>query len=106
MHKGHYAEDTVEGTGSEITVECGFQPDYVRIVNEDGLAVLEWFADMTDAHGIKQVTAGTISKITSGGITPYAGSSGSEGAGFKIGTDTDINVSAETLHYIAISKDS
>ena len=53
---------------------------------------------MTDDHGLK--IAAAASKITSGGITPYVGSQ-SASEGFTIGTDSDLNVSAETLFYVA-----
>lgn len=108
MHKGHIASGTVEGTGADINILLGFKPSYVRIVNEDGLATLEWFDDMTDGHGIKMVeaTGVTMSKITSLGVTPYDGTAAGDGAGFTIGADTDINVSAETLHYFAYSRDA
>lgn len=106
MHKGHIARGTVEGTGAALTIQLGFTPEYVRLVNEDGLASLEWFSAMTDGHGLKTVTAGTMSKITSNGVTPYSGTAGANSAGFTIGADTDINVSGETLHYVAISTDA
>lgn len=94
------AVGTVEGTGAAINVSVGFTPAHVMILNEDGLARLEWHTTMTDGHGIKTVTAGTISKITSLGITPYAGTTALS-EGFTIGADTDINVDGETLHYFA-----
>jgi hypothetical protein len=106
MFKGHIAEGTVEGTGALITIQTGWIPSYVRVVNEDGLCVMEFFSNMTAGHGIKQVTVGTISKVTTGGISPYAGSAGANGAGFTIGTDVDINVAGETLHYRAESTDA
>lgn len=106
MHKGHLAIGTVEGTGSAINLQLGFTPKHVRLVNEDGLAAMEWFAGMADGHGIKTVTAGTMSKVTTNGVTPYAGTPGGDAEGITIGADTDINVSGETLHYVAVSPDS
>ncbi|MAF44180.1 MAG: hypothetical protein Unbinned7913contig1002_39 [Prokaryotic dsDNA virus sp.] len=92
---------TVEGTGATITIQLGFTPKAVQLFNIDGLCTLFWSENMTDAYGLKAITAGTISKITSLGITPYTGSENTNNAGFQIGADTDVNVSGETIEYIA-----
>lgn len=100
--KGHTPyTTTVEGTGSAINVQCGFSPSYVQVINIDGDAMLYWTKDMTDDEGYKVIAAGTGAQIASGGITPYAGTAGANSAGFTIGTDTDVNVSAETLMIVA-----
>jgi len=108
MHKGHFEVGTVEGTGATIIVQLGFTPQWVRILNIDGQAMLEWTKDMPDGYGVKTITDGTISKITSLGITPYGGTVAGNAKGFLIGADTDINVTstAETMIYIAASSDS
>lgn len=106
MHKGHIKVGTVEGTGAAINIALGFTPEYVRIVNQDGLVTAEWFNTMTAAHVAKRVTAGTMTAPTSLGVSPYAGSAGTTAVGFTIGADTDINVSGETIHYLAISSDA
>lgn len=105
MHKGHVVSGSVEGTGAAITLELGFRPHYLKVTNIDGLATLEWFNGMPDASGIKAITSGVISKILTNGITPTEGVAATTAAGFRIGTDTDINVSGETLHYFAINGD-
>lgn len=105
MMKGHFATGTVEGTGSAINIQCGFSPDYVRLINIDGDATLDWTSDMTDGEGYKFVAAGTNAQIATGGITPYAGTVGGDNAGFTIGADADVNASAETIMWIAMSKD-
>lgn len=92
---------TVEGTGTAITVELGFVPDFVNVMNIDGNAEGKWTSDMPDASMQKR-TAGTFSNAASNGITPYAGSRGDAGAGFIIGADADVNASGETLVYIAM----
>lgn len=113
-----FKKGTVEGTGSAINVTLGGTPCYVKLMNIDGLATLEWTDDLTDGYGLKTVTDGTISLITSGGIDPLGDDEGltvaasdttSDGdtttltqvRGFQIGADTDINVSGETINYIA-----
>lgn len=83
------------GTGAQLDVKTvGFRPKHVVLLNKTGLARLEWTDTMADAAGIKTVTDGTISAISTGGITPLA-------SGFRLGADTDINVSAEEVHFIA-----
>jgi hypothetical protein len=96
---------TVEGTGSAINISLGWKPDYVRVWNEDhtNVNVVEWFSTMTDDHGLKNINAGSPSKITSGGITPYDGDD-TTSAGFTIGTDADLNVDSETIHWVAMRK--
>lgn len=91
---------TVEGTGAAITISPMFTPQYIRVINLDGKCTLEWTSDMGAGKGFKiltgiDATTDTVSKmsyINSGGITMD-----SNGRQFTIGTDSDINVNAETL---------
>lgn len=41
-------------------------------------------------------------KLSSNGITPYDGSAQTAAVGFTIGADTDVNISGDTLMYIAM----
>lgn len=85
----------VTGTGALIAVTTvGFRPRRVRILNVTGLANGEWINTMADDSVVKQITAGTMTLETSDGIIPLAN-------GFSIGADTDLNVSAELIHYVA-----
>lgn len=93
---------TVTGTGAAINVSIGFEPDYVKVINDTAGAFLEWYSSMTDGHGYKRVAAGTGTKITANGISIYAGSD-TAAKGFTLGTDVDVNVNAVALRYIAIS---
>lgn len=107
MHKGHFVTGSVAGTGAAINVSLGFVPQYVRAINAGaGLAEYEWFNGMTNGHALKRVTAGTLSAITSNGITPYDGTAGGDSAGFTIGADANVNISGQTIHYIAVSADA
>ncbi len=106
MHKGHFAKGTVEGTGATIIIQCGFTPQWVKLINIDGDCFLEWTDDMDDASGMKTIAAGTTAQVTTLGVTPYAGTVGANSLGFQIGADTDVNVSAETLMWVAVSGDS
>lgn len=96
---------TVEGTGSAINVSLGWKPDYVKVFNQDNtnVATLEYSSTMPDAAGFKYVNAGDMTLITSDGISPYDGDDTTP-AGFTIGADTDVNVSSETLHWVAMRK--
>lgn len=99
------AMGTVEGTGASIDIECGFVPGYVKVVNIDSATIeeLEWYRGMADASAVKTVT-GTVArtKITSLGITPLGdAATDTVEQGFRIGADTDVNVSGETLVWFA-----
>jgi hypothetical protein len=95
---------TVEGTGSAIVISCGFQPDYVEIINIDssaGFEKAEWIKGMANPSAYKTVAAGTRTKLTTTGIGLYAGTA-SAGEGFTINVDTDLNVNGETIAYRAM----
>lgn len=94
---------TVEGTGSAIIIQVGFQPNIVFLVNIDGDAKLDWTSDMGAGKGYKILTtSGAHALIATGGITAYAGTAGGNKEGFTIGADTDVNVSSETITWIAM----
>lgn len=87
-----------------IKIVCGFTPRYVKVFNvtggSTGLISMEWFEGMDDDNGIKTYDEGTsetgITLVSSNGITPASD-------GFTIGLDSDLNVKAEQLHWIAFS---
>lgn len=84
-----------KGTGSQLDItKVGFRPSAVVLLNQTGLAKAEWTDSMADGEMMKHVTAGTISFVTTNGITPLAG-------GFRLGADADMNVADEVVHYIA-----
>lgn len=95
----------VIGTGAEINVALDFTPTKVELYNVTGLASLMWSSSMAPASGVKTITAGTMSFVTTGGVTPVEKrvlSDSGDDRGFKIGADTDINVASEIIHYVAI----
>lgn len=61
----------------------GFSPRYVCVVNTSERVKIEWFDQMSAAQGVKTVAAGTVTKLTSLGITVGK-------TGFSIGLDTDL----------------
>lgn len=81
------------GTGAQLDIRTvGFRPSKVSLYNETGLVSAEWTNTMADAAGLKRVTAGDMTKM-SAGITPLAD-------GFRVGTDADLNVVGEKVHYM------
>ncbi len=100
-----FQKGTVEGTGSPINIELGWLPDRVKIYNIDSAAIetLEWVNGMGAATGFKFLgtSSTTRAKLTTLGISEYAGVLGVTGKGFTIGADTDLNVSAQTILWVA-----
>ena len=88
------------GTGASIDINLGFIPSEVKVVNIASATVeeLQWYSGMANASAIKTVT-GVVArtKITSLGITPLGAAAGDTVRGFRIGADTDVNVSGEAL---------
>jgi len=85
------------GTGADKNIDTvGFRPKLVRVVNVEsgGLCRAEWFKGMADDSAVKTAADGTISVITSNGITPRAN-------GFAFGADTDLNVDGEQCFFEA-----
>ncbi len=86
---------SVTGTGSAISVRTvGYRPRVVKVYNAGGLAWAVWTEHMADAAALKFITAGTMSEITSDGVTPLSD-------GFQLGADTDLNVSGEKVYWVA-----
>lgn len=83
------------GTGAILSIQTlDFRPRKLELLNLGGLAKGEWVEGMADDSVLKQVTAGTISLPTSGGVTPLNN-------GFTLGADADLNVSGELVRYVA-----
>ena len=84
---------SMDGTGALITVALGFAPRKVELFNSEGLSQALKTDTMAADSSIKTITAGTMTfpadliTITSNGFT--------------IGTDSDVNVAGEALHWVA-----
>lgn len=87
-----FMSGAVVGTGSLITVVCGFRPKRVELVSEDdpGLAI---HTD-TMGDGEAYLDDGAPSFVTSAAITLTD-------SGFTIGTNAALNTSGETVHWTA-----
>lgn len=94
MATGRYIIESGD-TAAAITLTVGFKPRYVRVQNNTSGDGMEWFEGMADASAQKQVAAGDKTLITSNGITV-------SDRGFIIGLDTDVNVKAEQLSWVAL----
>lgn len=108
MEQERFAVGTIVGTGAAINVKCGFIPRMVFLQNitDTNYPSLRWYNGLGNGYGILEKT-GTVyiarTIITSGGVTPYTGSDEQGGGqGFTLGTDTDMNGSADVIHYLAI----
>lgn len=83
------------GTGANKDVRSvGFRPSKVELINLSSHDKLTWVDVLADGYGHKQIAAGTSSLITSAGITPLSD-------GFRLGTDTDMNVDGEEVMFVA-----
>lgn len=96
---------TQDGTGASIDINLGWIPDHVRVFNWEATdyGSLTWFKGMTAGHAIKELT-GTdrdLSKITTLGITQLGAGATDTVKGFRIGADTDVNVSGESITWVA-----
>lgn len=91
---------TYVGTGAAITLSLGFIPDYIQVTNlTDGDARWERYTGMTAAHAITIAADGAQSRITSNGITEFAGSS-TAAPGITLGTA--LSESGDTFGYVAV----
>lgn len=86
-----YLEDD---TAAAFTLDVGFTPRSVRVINLTSRHEMEWFEGMDDASALKTVAAGTRTLITSNGITV-------SGTNVTVGLDTDVVVADEQLQIIA-----
>lgn len=85
----------IKGTGAALSVRTvGYRPKVVELYNIDGLCKAVWTKNMADDTAMKTITDGTISALTSKGITPLSD-------GFTLGDDADLNVDGELIHWVA-----
>jgi len=88
------------GTGADKDIKTvGFRPGKVELYNVTGNCTAVWSESMADASMQKVVDSGTnttdiIFVASATGITPLA-------EGFRLGADTDLNVVAEVVHFVA-----
>ncbi len=88
---GRYLTDA---TAAAISITTGFLPRFVEVVNVTSGDSYRWYEGMAAASAVKTVAAGTVSIITTLGITVSS-------SGFTIGLDLDVNVINEQLSWTA-----
>lgn len=86
----------VTGVGIALDVVLPFDPAVVLIINETTLAYFWHLPQMTAAHAFKQITAGTLSKITTNGIT--YGAKGSH----TVTLGTGVQTTSDVVHVLAL----
>lgn len=77
--------------------KVGFRPSYVKIWNEDDGSSLEWFDSMGDDTGMLVDSSGTVTALSSDGLTPTA-------TGFDLAAaiaGINDNASGEMCHFFA-----
>ena len=89
---GRHINSTAEAA---FTIECGFKPRYVRVVNLTDRIEGEWYEGMTDDHMVKTIANGTKSHETSNGITVSV-------SGFTMAADSSVNGNNKQMSWIAI----
>lgn len=57
---------SVTGSGSSISVVCGFKPAAVDVINKDGKVALKWNDAMADASGLKSGNIGSAQSVQNG----------------------------------------
>lgn len=78
-----FVTGSITGTGSDIDVDLGFKPKYVKVFNKTSPAALEWFEGMGDDAAIKHnqitddgaTTTNNFEVVSSDGITVLDSSS-------------------------------
>ena len=93
---------TCATTASDLYINLGFIPTYIKLDNASsgGKVTIEWYKGMTDGHAKKTASDGTITYLTSLGVTPTTVDD--TFIGVTVGLDTDLNVSGEIVYWYAI----
>ena len=95
---GEIKTGTYEGTGAAITLNLGFVPDYLRVINtEDGDAGWTWFKGMAAGTAIGEGAA--LAAVGSNGVTAFEGTLAAT-KGVTLGTA--LSESGKTFHYVAM----
>jgi hypothetical protein len=92
MATGRYLDT---GAVAAYTFTLGFQPRYVRVINNTSGDEYSWVEGMTADYAFKRVAGGTGSQTTSLGITVTS-------RGFTMGLDLDVNVTSEQVSWVAL----
>lgn len=87
------------GTGAALSVNTGFHPHLVIALNLTQLSISIWTASMAQATCIQIKDSGTgTTDILSVASAAVSGSP----QGFSLGTNANLNTSADVIHVIAM----
>ena len=78
-----------------FTINCGFKPRYVRVVNLTDKIEGEFFEGMTDDYMLKTVANGTRTHESSNGITITTN-------GFTMAADSSVNGNNKQISWVAV----
>lgn len=99
MARKNIAIGSYVGTGAAITLEFGFIPGYLRVINiTDGDISWDWFDGMTAATAVK--TDAAVAAEGSNAVTRNPGVAGTTSAGLTLGTA--MSESGKTFRYVAM----
>lgn len=90
---------TYTGTGAALTVNLGWVPDWLQIINvTDGDITSIWADGMTDDTSF-DIAAAAVTNAADG-ISGFDGVAGVSSPGFTVGTD--LSESAKVYRYVAM----
>lgn len=93
---------TMTSDGTIAYISCGFQPTYIKLINETQKSSMEWWAGMTAADYFKVIyhaDGAVVSYETSGGPIVFAGDD-DESEGFVI--PAALLTDADVVHWFAL----
>lgn len=96
----YFKAGTYTGTGSAITLQLGFIPDYFQVVNYTDGDIMHMWSDGMTADTTVDIAAAVVSNAA-GGITRYTGTIAANSAGLTLGTDLSEN--AKVYYYMALA---
>jgi hypothetical protein len=70
-----FVTKAVTGTGSDIDVDLGFTPSYVKVINRTQVTMLEYCEGMGDDNAIEYASGGGLTSISTDGVTVISKSS-------------------------------
>lgn len=86
------------GTGALLSVNTGFQPKLILVLNITQLSITFWSEGMDQAKGLQVDDSGAdttnVIALASGGISASP-------QGFSLGTNSALNAASDVIHVVA-----
>ena len=87
-------------SNARLTVNCGFKPAWVRLLNRNRVIQAEWHGGMPSDSMVRRSGAAAPAYITSSGVTLVDDGTN---LGFTVGPDSQLNpTGSDELFWIAI----